>query len=194
MANTHLTFDIDLNELDVIRSQLNATREELHKAYGRALKRTSVTMQKLSRQLIRDEMRAKSIKAINERVQTFRIKRSKMEDELKLWFGLNDLTVSLLKGRLKRLGSKKHPRGARFIPSGSALSPQQYDKGFIAKIRKTRSIYTRVGKGQYALEEGRVAVSDDLEVSIEDDIFEQLPEVFMHHFTVDLAGRVASRK
>ncbi|MEZ9525718.1 phage tail protein [Enterovibrio norvegicus] len=183
----NLRFDIDTKELIAIADQLEATEAQLEAAYNRALKRTAVTVRSLSNKLIRDKTQAKSLKAIRKRFQHYRLTSSRF-DELKLWFGLNEMSVGALKGRHKRLGTKKKPKGAMFTPKGD-MGAQTYDDGFVARLYNRRSIFARKGERRFPVKEARVPISDALHVAIEDEIFDQLPEIFLRHFESDLKGR-----
>lgn len=189
-----LQFDIDLAELAAVQQILGATDKEFRQAYHRALSRTAVTLNKLGRQLVRDELKARSIKSIRARLQKFRLKKSgNALDELRLWFGLNDLPISRLKGKVNRIGSKRTPKGAMFTPSSSKLSSQSYPNAFVAKLGNGRSIYSRLGKSRFPIKEESIPIKNALQVEIEDQIFAQVPEIFLRHFSLDLKGRVASR-
>ncbi|HHY0435716.1 TPA: phage tail protein [Vibrio parahaemolyticus] len=191
---SNLLFDIDLEELEAVQLMLGGTDKEFRQAYNRALSRTAVTLNMLSRRLLRDELQARSIKAIRNRLQKFRLKKSgKALDELKLWFGLNDMPVSKLKGRVRRVGTKKSPKGAVFTPASSALSHQTYSDSFVARIGKRKSIFTRKGQARYPVKEETVPINEAIHVKIEDEIFDQIPDIFLKHFITDLKGRVAQR-
>lgn len=188
-----LLFDIDANELERIQAVLGATTEQVRGAYVRALKRTSVTMKSRSLKLMRDGMDAKSLKAIRRRMQTYQSafgvgRNDGRMDELKLWYGLNDVAVSKLKGRMTRIGTKRNPAGASF--TSSKLGRQDYTDGFVAKINKRKSIFSRKGERRFPVRESKMNVSDELHVQLEDEIFDELPEVFIAHFSTDLKGRV----
>ncbi|MCG7551567.1 hypothetical protein [Pseudoalteromonas sp. Of7M-16] len=191
--NQSLLFNIDVNELERIQAELGATPEQVRAAYARALKRTSVTMKSRSLRLMRDSMNAKSLKAIRKRMQTYQssfgvgLNDNRM-DELKLWYGLNDVAVSKLKGRMTRIGTQRNPAGASF--NSSKLGRQDYADGFVAKINKRKSIFSRKGDHRFPVKEKKMGISDDLHVQLEDEIFDELPEVFIAHFSTDLKGRV----
>ncbi len=189
-----LKFDIDLDELHAVQQMLGATDKEFNQAYNRALSRTAVTLNKLGRQLVRDDLKAQSIKSIRNRLQKFRLNKSgKAFDELRLWFGLNDLSVGRLKGKVTRLGTKRKPAGAMFTPASSKLPTYRNDKAFIARFGKRRSIYSRVGKTRFPIKEGELPIQEAIQVDIEDQIFAQVPEIFLRHFSLDLKGRVSRR-
>ena len=190
-----LNFDIDPQEIKAIQKILGANEEQVRKAHNRALSRTAVTMKSLGTKLVRDEMKVKSLKALRQRFQTFRVssKNKKQLDELRLWFGLNDVRLSDLKGRIARIGSKKKPKGAKFTPAGSG-DVTTYDDAFVAKVRGRRSIWARKGKRRYPIGEKKVAINDRTQVLIEDEVFSQLPEVYLKHFETDLKGRIKMAK
>lgn len=196
MAINHqnLLFDIDLEELEAVRQMLGGTEKEVRQAYNRALSRTAVTLNMLGRRLLRDELQARNMKAIRKRMQKFRLRKSgKQLDELKLWFGLNDMPIGKLKGKVKRLGTKKSPAGATFSPAASSLGLQTYSDSFVAKLGKKKSIFTRKGKARYPVREETIPVNDAIHVKIEDEIFSRVPDIFLKHFTTDLKGRIALR-
>lgn len=191
--NQNLMFDIDLDDLKAIQLLVGATNKEMLKAYNRALSRTAVTIRKLSTKMLKDSLQARNAALLRRRLKQFKVKQSgKGLDELKLWFGLNDLPASSLKGRSRRKGSKKKPNGAVFIPASPLLKPVHAEKGFVAKIKGPRSVFTRNGKERWDISEVMVNI-EPVQEAIEDDIFVQLPQIFLKHFETDLRGRVAIR-
>ncbi|MEL4255233.1 phage tail protein [Shewanella xiamenensis] len=191
-----LLFDIDPSELESVQLMLGGTEKEMLAAYNRAIARTSVTMKSQGSKLMRDGMDAKGLKEVRKRMQAYKSafklgQTSEKLDELKLWFGLNDMSIGRLKGRLSRLGSKRSPAGAAF--TSRTLGQQKYEDGFLGRVRGKRSIFARKGAARFPIREKKVAVSDQLHTKLEDDIFSELPEVFMQHFTTDMKGRVAGR-
>jgi flavin-binding protein dodecin len=185
-------FLIDVEELEAVQNILGATESQVKAAYNRALSRTARTVRSLANKEIRDSMQVKNLKAIRKRFQNFRLRspsKQKKLDELRLWFGLNDMSVGYLRGRIRRNGSKRSPNGATFTPKGK-MTPQTYEQGFIANRYNRRSIFTRTTDNRYPIKEARVPISEALQVTIEDEIFERLPEIFLKHFETDLKGRV----
>ncbi|HGS5314525.1 TPA: phage tail protein [Vibrio parahaemolyticus] len=185
-------FYIDVEELEAVQNILGATESQVKAAYNRAISRTARTVRSLANKEIRDSMQVKNLKAIRKRFQNFRLRspsKQKKFDELRLWFGLNDMSVGYLRGRIRRNGSKRSPNGATFTPKGK-MAPQTYQQGFIAHRYKRRSIFSRSTDNRYPIKEARVPVSEALQVTIEDEIFERLPEIFLKHFETDLKGRV----
>ncbi|MGB2080042.1 MAG: hypothetical protein ACPHV3_09655, partial [Vibrio sp.] len=52
-------------------------------------------------------------------------------------------------------------------------------------------MFIRTSKREY--ESAKVDINDSLQIKIEDEIFEQVPEIFMKHYETDLKGRVRMR-
>lgn len=180
--------DVDVDELKAIQQQLGATEAQLRASYNRALSRTAVTIRALTNRLIRDHMQVKSMKTIRKRIQQFRLRSPSKQrdlDELRLWFGLNDVPVGYLRGRI--VGGQSS--GATFQPRGK-LAKQYYDRGFVAQRYGRKSVFTRVSEGKFSIKEARVPVAESLQVTIEDEIFDLIPEIFLKHFQTDLKGRV----
>ncbi len=196
LNNQSLLFDIDVGELEFFQKSLGATTKEMLAAYNRAISRTSVTMKSQSNRLMRDGMDAKSIKLIRKRMQahrrSFKLTKSGGKlDELKLWYGLNDMSVGHLKGRVSRIGTKKAPKGALF--TSKKLGTTQYENGFVTKLYNRRSIFSRKSAARFPVKEARVPIVDRMGTSIEDEVFNDLPDVFLNHFKTDLKGRVTAR-
>ncbi|CAG9000661.1 MAG: hypothetical protein CENE_02661 [Candidatus Celerinatantimonas neptuna] len=194
ITNQNLIFDIDTDELKAIKQMFGANERDMRKAYNRALNRTAVTVQSMSARLLKDELSARKLSAVRARLRHYRLRADGPAlSGLKLWFGLNDMPVSQLKGTIRRLGSRKNPDGAQFTPSAQELSARTFRDSFIAKLGSRRSVYHRKGRKRFPVSEDVIAISDALHVRIEDDIFDQLPKIFLHHYTTDLKGRVAKR-
>ncbi len=188
----NLAFVIDLDELNAIKGMVGATEAQVLAAYNRALTRTTQTIRKLSNSLIKDELAPKTMQKLRKRLQFFRIKSSsqlKKLDEVKLWFGLDELPVGYLKGTQKRLGSRSKPKGTVFTPKGN-IEAKTYEKGFIANPYGRKSIFSRTSKKRFPIKEAHVSISDQFQITIEDEIFDKLPDIFLKHFETDLKGRV----
>ena len=195
MSSQSLIFDIDADELDSLGASIGATASEIERAYKRALARTRVTMQARSNRLIRDSMDARSIRGVKKRMQAHQKPGLSSTGagfgELKLWYGLNAMPLNRLKGRVSRLGNKRSPKGAIF--RSKKLGDHEFEDGFIARMNGQRSIYMRDGPERFPASQAKIDIADNLHVDIEDNVFDQLPEVFRNHFQVDLKGRVAAR-
>ncbi|WP_053982224.1 hypothetical protein [Marinagarivorans algicola] len=150
-------------------------------------------MNKKAVALIANEINPKKKKLLKKRIQSFKVTSSNGNEGLKLWYGLNPLSVSQLRGRIKRKGTRRAPAGAVFSSASNAVGTRSYRDGFVAKINQSKSIFSRVGTGRFDLEEKRIEIDDALWVALEDQIFDELPDVFFKHYSVDLRGRVAMR-
>ncbi|EGR0659828.1 phage tail protein [Vibrio cholerae] len=189
-VNDFLFFYIDEEEIQAIQKILGANEKQVLQSHARALARTAVTIKSITHKLIKSEMKVKKLDVLRRRFQSFKLKQAGKTrlDELKLWFGLNDLKVSDIRGRIARIGSKKNPKGARFTPLGN-IAKKEYDKAFVANVRGKRSIYQRASRKRHSIFEQKIPISNDLQIMIEDEVFKMLPEIYMHHFEVDLKGR-----
>lgn len=170
---------------------LGSTEKQARLSWNRAMTRTGNTLNKLSRQLMRDELQARSIKVVRPRLKSYKRKGDNRNlSSVKLWYGLNDLAVSALKGRMTRLGTKKEPKGAVFKPAASHLGLHEFTNGFIARIKKKRSIFIRTTADRYPVREATIPINDALHKKIDDEIYSQSADIFMKHFITDLRGRI----
>ncbi|WP_227317440.1 hypothetical protein [Cedecea davisae] len=205
-----LPVDIDLSALQQVQSVLGATQKQFEMAYSRALKRTAVTLQKLARAEMKAGVSPRSMNQVRRRLMHFRHGRSgnKM-DEIKLFFGLNAIKVKDLKGRIKGKvlphhdirdpvtgrytageGTRRVVAPPTFTPAGD-MPTQTFEGGFVGKTRKgRRTIFQKSGR---SLREAEVSIYAPMLDRIEDKVFAEAMEIFMHHFESDLRGRVRQR-
>lgn len=179
----NLIFDIDLSLLEEIKDELEANEHQMLAAFNRAINRTAITMKKMASSKLQSEVQAKNLKLIKSRFQTFRLKSNnklKSLDELKLWFGLNDVRVGHLKGKIKKTGDNETSFNS------ASFGTQRFKGSRIQQRYGRRSIFLQNGRSS---PEAKVALEDELQVMIEDDVFSQLTDVFMQHFETDLKGR-----
>ncbi len=195
MDNQSLLFQIDSSALYALQAVLQATPKEVEGAFNRAVKRTERTMRPRSIKAMRLGMGAKSSKVIRRRVQAYRYmfrvgQTDGSFDALKLWYGLSDISVGHLKGRVSRVGTKRDPQGAKF--TSQAVGEHDFESGFVTRLYSRRSIFLRKGASRFPVREARVDMAH-LHAYLEDEIYSELPEVFMNHYETDLKGRVAAR-
>lgn len=205
-----LPIDIDLSALKQIQGVLGATQKQFEMAYSRALKRTAVTLQKRARAEMKAGISPRSMNLVRRRLMHFRHGRSgKTMEEIKLFFGLNSIKVKDLKGRIKGKVLPHHelrdPVTGRYIageerrravapptftPAGD-MPAKTYEEAFISKTRKgRRTIFQKSGK---RIREAEVPIYATMLDRIEDNVFGETMDIFMHHFESDLRGRVKQK-
>lgn len=205
----NLPFDIDLGDLRVLGEALGATADQMRLAYSRALNRTVQTSAKLSAQLMRREVGIKNIRTVKRRALAFSHKRESARElgGMELFFGLNAIRLSELAGRVPGSITPRHDlrdpvtgryidgesdaSSVRFIPRGKALKEKTFDDSYIGENRKgAKTIYVRGERGRRR--EAEMDIYDPMLNQIEDEIFQEIPALFLHHYEVDLRGRVAA--
>jgi hypothetical protein len=119
----------------------------------------------------------------------------------KIWFGLDDVPVSSIKGNITSLELQRQrdakgrflpasgSRGATFTPASSALHPVTYLNSFSATLRGKSSVWIREGNGH--VNEARVPVYAPMVAAIDRSVFPDTSDMLMSYFTKDLKGRVA---
>lgn len=196
-------FSIDIAQLRTVQAAVGATESQFIAAYHKALKQTTARLYKASTTLMLSTLGAKGKQVTQRRVRAFvsKVSRDKPGGG-KIWFGLNDIPVSTLKGSMRnprkvkrrrdekgRFVKSKGARGATFIPKSSSLSPSSFPNSFVATVKDKRSIYIRQANG--FLTEAREPVYDPMVGAIGADIFPQAGEMLLDYFTKDINGRVA---
>lgn len=173
-----LSFDIDYGDLVALQDELAASDRQVYQAFNRALTRTAGTLRRMSSKGLKDELQLRNAKAIRKRLRTLRLKRGKLLDEVRLWYGTNDLPVSAFKGTPSKTG-----RGATF-------RGQDFPGAFIAKGKDgKRTIFKRRSRDRLPLIEQTMPVKDKMDVFLEDEIFTEVEAIFFKHFRADLRAR-----
>lgn len=185
-----LDFDVDADDLERVVRELDATPKEINAAYNKALSRTAGTLRKMSSKGLVSELGLRRAKAIRRRLKTIRIKGSTGSDfkkmaSVQLWYGLNPLPVSEFKGRVS-----ENAGGAQYSgPAGS----HDFPGAFVARSTSAgrRTIMRRKGRSRLPIKYAVMPIRDRAEVFIEDQIFDQLVDIFWRHFRDDLTRRIA---
>lgn len=178
-------FDLDAKQIGNLITELGLTERQAKFALGRALRRTATTLRVKSERGLRSELDTKKLAYLRRRLRFTNFSRANFEGA-RLWYGTNDMPVSALRGRVKETAG-----GATF--SGKAGS-QSFDGGFVAKSKRgwtknARTIFTRKGKGRLPLAEVQLPVKDRMDTFIEDEVFDQINEIFWNHFERDMLAR-----
>lgn len=173
-----LAFDFDARELKRIADEFEASERDLKFAYSRALRRTAQTMKTLARKGLRTELQLRTAAELRRRLQGFRFKRGKGLGEVKMWFGLNDMRVSAFKGRAARTGA------------GASFADHDFPGAFIARNSKGRpTVMRRATQKAYPIREERMPIEDKAQIFIEDEVFDEIEEVFFKNFRAEVRAR-----
>tara|TARA_R110002110_G_scaffold38435_1_gene125386 strand:+ start:128 stop:694 length:567 start_codon:yes stop_codon:yes gene_type:complete len=180
-----LDFDIEADDLERVSKELGATTKEIRTSYNRALTRTAATLRKLSSKGLQSHLGLARAAAVRRRLKTLRIKRQGGMNEVRLWYGLNDLPVSEFKGRI----TASRTGGASYSgPAGTESFPKGW--GGNSRFARKRTILERVRESRLPIREAQMPVKDRADVFVEDEIFWKLNEIFWRHFRTDLERRV----
>ena len=198
-------FYVDLSELRAIQAALGATEGQFIGAYNKALKQTANRLAKESAALTMRVIGAKDRTILQRRVRPHLTKMTKENKDGggKIWFGLNDVPVSQLKGRMQAprkvarkrddkgrlVKTKRGARGATFTPKSSSLSSISFPDSFVGVIKKKKTIWVR-GQGR-SVSEAAIPIYDAMISAIGKGIFPQAGEMLLDYFSKDIRGRVA---
>lgn len=180
-----LHFDIDAKQIGNLITELGLTEKQAKFALGRALRRTATTLRVKSERGLKSELDVRKLAYLRRRLRVSKFNRANFEGA-RLWYGTNDMPVSALRGRIKESGD-----GATF--NGKAGS-HSYPGGFVAKSRRgwtknARTIFERKGKKRLPIAEAQLPVQDRMNIFIEDEVFDQMNEIFWKHFERDMLAR-----
>lgn len=175
-------FDIDDRQIEALRVKLGLSEKQAKFALGRALRRTATTLRTRSERGLKSKLDVKKLAYLRRRLCVSAMKNHSFQGA-RLWFGANDMPVSALRGR-----RTKTAKGARF--SGKAGN-QEFSGGFIRASRRGwgRTILMRSGKARYPVREAELAVKDEMDIFIEDEVFAEWEAIFWNHFRRDMEGR-----
>lgn len=178
-----LHFDIDWRELLDVGNELQATDKQVIFALSRAMRRTEATLRRMSSRGLAKVLQLRAASALRKRLKSIRTRMSSptaRDQGMGLWYGLNDLPVSSFKGRPKS------------TPSGASFREQQYDGAFVGRsqIKGKKTIFKRVRDARLPVAEQLHSIEGKAITFIEDEIFEQVLDIFWQHFRRDLRARV----
>ncbi|EEH8549845.1 hypothetical protein GXE18_24295 [Salmonella enterica] len=184
MSNSMVYMQIDDEQIDnvlALFSDLDARVIKL--AYHRALRRTEATVKQLAARMMRDRLKLKAglQKRLKGRIQAY-MKPSSTADEMKFWFGLNNLDPLMFRG------------GAKRAPGGLMIRGTYYERAFVAIIHGKKKVMQREGAARNPVNRLTLPISDEMIVALEDELFVAMPEIFLRHFETDLRGRVKSEE
>lgn len=161
-----------------MQDELGATEKQVGQAYSRALQRTAATLRRMSSTGLRTELGLRNAKALRKRLRTIKLRRGRNLQAVTLWYGTNDLPVSAFKGTPKK------------TRTGASFRGVEFPGAFIAKGKDgKRSIFRRRGRDRLPIVEQTMPVKDEIDVFLEDEIFDQVGDIFFRHFASDLRAR-----
>lgn len=177
-----LRLEFDDKQIQDLIDELGLTERQARNAMTRALGRTTKTLRRMSELGIRSKLDVRKLAYLRQRLKSVRIGHSNFAGA-RLWYGLNDMPVSALRGKIKQAGD-----GASF--TGRAGS-HTFAGGFVRKSRhgSRRTIFMRKGDKRLPLVEARVPVKDEMDAFLEGDVFSQALDIFWKHFERDMLAR-----
>lgn len=177
-----LHYDVNFGELLQVADELKASKKQVRFALSRAMRRTTASLRKQASKGLARELQLRSVTALRRRLKTISLRMNTSSDDqaMGLWFGLNPLPVSAFKGR------------PRQTPTGATFKGEQFPGAFVArsKVKGKQTIFKRKGNGRLPLIEQSVPIEDDAMVFIEDQVFDQVLDLFWKNFRRDLQARV----
>lgn len=177
-----LRFDFDASEMAKVAEEFGASDKQLAFAYSRALRRTASNMKTQARKGLRERLGLRSAAELRTRMAGFKFRKGSGSGSdlgaVRMWFGLNDLRAGAFKGRPRNSGS------------GATIAGREIPGGFVAKNSKgQRTVMRRVGKSRYPIAEARVDIEDEAARFIEDEVFDEIEEVFFRNFRAEIRAR-----
>lgn len=178
-----LQYDIDWSQLINVGDELEASDKQIKFALTRALRRTEATLRRMSSKGLQRELQLRAATALRKRLKTVRLRKVSTQgggNAVGLWYGLNPLPVSAFKGNVRQ------------TPTGATKGAHNFEGAFVgrSKFKKPRTIFKRKGPERLAIEEQTMDIEDRAIVFIEDQVFDQVEDIFWQHFRRDLAARV----
>lgn len=177
ISRPDVDLEIDLRDFERIVSDLQASEKDVRKAMSRALRRTASALRVAASKRVVPELQLRRAMEFRRRLKPMKIRINKDTGRVGIWVGLNDMGVSRFKGRMREY-------------SGGALFRQtEFPGAFIAKHRGRRSIWKRSARGRFPIVEQTLAIKEQVDPILEDEIFPDAVSIFMRLFAADLKAR-----
>lgn len=178
-----LHFDLDWRELWQVGEELQATDKQVAFALGRAMRRTEASLRRMSSKGLTKVLQLRAASTLRKRLKSIRMRMSgptAREQGMGLWYGLNDLPVSSFKGRPKN------------TKDGATFQGQEYEGAFVgrSKVKGKQTIFKRVREARLPVAEQLHPIEEKAILFIEDQVFDQVLDIFWQHFRRDLNARV----
>jgi hypothetical protein len=172
-------FEIEWKDLERIGGELGATPKQIKLALSRALSRTASKLGVLSSKGLKSELDMRRVNMLRKRLKSIKLRKGILEG-VQLWYGLNDMPVSWMKGRPTQ------------TPAGAEFRGKEYPGAFVASSQYTHSktIFKRVGKKRLHIEEQLFPIQDKANVFVEDRVFVHVESIFWPLFERELKARV----
>lgn len=167
-------------DTDDILSNLDAvglSQKELAAAANRAYHRTNKAVQRMMSKELSIGLETRNGKALKRRIRV-QLRNGK----IRLFIGLNDLPVSVLKGRMKQ------------VRNGVVFRSKLYAGFFVATMPNgKKSAWYRRTQKRTDLVEANVKIQGDADRVIRMNVHDDIVELFRHHFETDIKGRLAKK-
>lgn len=177
-----LFFDIDTDQLKVLQAELSLTENQARYSLSRALRLTAASLRKLALKGFKSELDVKKVAWLRRRLREVKFRNTSIAGT-KLWYGLNDVPISTVKGRVSKTST-----GASFTGKAGSAS---FENAFVTTSRKGygRTILQRIGKKAFPLREAELPIKDKMDVYIEDRVFDQVEDILWKHLSREMKAR-----
>lgn len=198
-------FYLDAGELKALAERVGATPSQMSGAYNKALRGTLAKYRREALALMMAQTGGKDKKALQRRVKVFGQRlalTAAAPGQGKLWFGLNALPVSAVKGRMEappqpirrrdargRFIRMTGARGITFTPESPQLATLSFPNSFIGIVRGRESIWQRNGRG--FVHEATVPIYGPVRRAVSDDLYREMNAELLRRFEQDMRGRIA---
>lgn len=199
-------FYLDAGELKALAERVGATPAQMSGAYNKALRGTLAKYRREALTLMMARTGGKDKKALQRRVKVFGQRlglTAAAPGQGKLWFGLNALPVSAVKGRMEAPPQPTRRRDARgrfiritgargvtFAPESPQFATMSFPDSFIGIVRGRESIWQRNGRG--FVHEATVPIYGPVRRAVSDDLYQEMNAELLRRFEQDIKGRIVA--
>lgn len=177
MSAIGLHIDLNGEALEQISKRFELDERQLHAAYTRALKRTAGTLRSMSSKGLKGLLGLRNTKRLRRRIKTRRVKGGGDGSAFEVWYGQNDWPAEDFKGR-----PTEGEAGVQFLG-------HSFPSAFVGSLGGSRTILRRKTARSHPIERVLMPVKDQMDVFIEDEVFDQIEHVFARHFEAEVRAR-----
>lgn len=174
---SRIDLEVDINQLQQIVNDLSANEAQIRKALNSTLSKMADWLKSKSVKGLAAELQIQQ-NIIRRRIKRFNIVRNSAGSEIRVFYGLNPISLIYLNPQKRGKGVKAH--GGRFV-SGGFIAPAP-------RSSSSKQVFKRKGSARLPIQKQVADIKDQSDVYIEDELLgtQEFDAQFLKYFEHEL--------